>query len=179
MPLALLGKNVPKHTAQSFVTQVIEPVLCRLTEIPFSAAAAQLLLGTALHESGGLKFRRQLGSGPARGLFQMEPATHNDLWKNFLAFKKPLAAEVEALLSAPGADKVAELETNDNYAAAMARVHYWRAPAALPKAGNTTGQATYWKRYYNTPLGKGTPKKYLDDYALHGGGAVTFRSSCP
>jgi hypothetical protein len=105
-----------------------------------------------------------MGNGPARGFFQMEPATHDDIWTNYLAYHKPLAELVTALKSSPAAKGSAELENNDLYAAAMARVHYKRAPGALPAAGNLQAMASYWKQYYNTPLGAGTPKQYMDDW---------------
>lgn len=178
MSLALSLMCHETHTPQSFTRLVIEPVLCALGSVTFSRAATELLLGTALHESGGLAHRRQISGGPARGFFQMEPATHNDIWDNFLAFRATLRSEVEALLSDPRADRIHELEFNDNYAAGMARVHYLRAPDALPQAGDLIGQSNYWKRHYNTPLGAGTPAKYRSDWASHGGSSVAFRSGC-
>jgi hypothetical protein len=43
----------------------------------------------------------------------------------------------------------------------MCRVHYYRVPAALPPAGDLAEQAAYWKRYYNTELGRGTVEHFL------------------
>ncbi|WP_338332147.1 hypothetical protein [Acetobacter sp. LMG 32666] len=54
-----------------------------------SDAAVNLLLGTALVESG-IYFLRQL-RGPALGFWQMEPATHDDCWHTFLNQKADLA----------------------------------------------------------------------------------------
>ena len=42
---------------------------------------------------------------------------------------------------------------------AICRIHYWRKPGAIP--AEIEGQAAYWKRHYNTPLGRGTVEKYL------------------
>ena len=47
------------------------------------------------------------------------------------------------------------------YGAAICRLCYYRAPGALPDEGDPEGQARYWKRYYNTPLGAGTVEKYI------------------
>ncbi|SHG85985.1 hypothetical protein [Marivita hallyeonensis] len=162
-------------TPQIFTTRVIEPVLCHLEN--FSKSATQLLLGTALHESMGLKHRRQIG-GPARSFFQMEPATHDDIWNNYLAYRDDLRGRVEALMSLPNADKHVELEFNDNYAAGMARVHYLRSPDPLPKSDDIVGHSNYWKKHYNTAKGKGTPTKYQNDWTAHGGPKVYFRSDC-
>ena len=57
---------------------IIEPVLSRLHAA--SPAARALLLGTAAQESAMGRYIRQLRGGPALGIFQMEPATHDDIW---------------------------------------------------------------------------------------------------
>ena len=66
------------YTPRAFVNNVIHPTLCSLTEISYAAAAVELPLGTARVESG-LRHRRQIGGGPALGLSQMEPNTHDDI----------------------------------------------------------------------------------------------------
>lgn len=142
----------------AFLVDTIRPTLQSIGL--HTPAAEQLLLGTAMQESN-LVHRRQLGNGPARGYFQMEPATHNDIWNNYLAFKPTLGAKIASLLSAPTADRIGELEHNDRYACAMARAHYHRVPAALPAEGDIVGMAHYWKRYYNTVLGAGKPEEFL------------------
>ena len=160
-------------TPELLLNAIIEPTLCHLKEISFSKAASQLILGTAIHESL-LKHRRQMGGGPARGLFQMEPATHNDIWDNYLKYRQKIADQVQALKSTPGADGVAELEYNDNYAAAMCRVHYYRAPGALPAFDDLDKMAAYWKQYYNTSAGKGTVEKYKKDWNAHTKGKTLY-----
>src|SRR5262245_21735563 len=112
-------------------------------------AAEQLLLGTAIQESL-LVHRRQLGNGPARGLFQMEPATHDDCWNNYLKFRPPLAGKVRQTLMPAQEPTASILEVNDSYAAAMCRVRYLRVPARLPAADDIASLANYWKQHYNT-----------------------------
>jgi hypothetical protein len=145
-------------SAPAFAETVIRPTL-RIMGC-WSEAAEHLLLGTAIAESG-LKERVQRGGGPARGLFQMEPATHEDIWNNFLRHRPPLAQSVRAFLSTPAADRIAELEHNDRYACAMARVHYLRVKAAIPTTAKVTDLAAYWKAHYNTPAGKGTVQHFV------------------
>jgi hypothetical protein len=169
------GSRRDDWTPQEYLTQIIEPVLCHLGA--FSMGAAQLVLGTALHESGGLRHRRQIGGGPGRSYFQMEGATHDDIWNNYLVYQKALKTLVEALLPG-GANKHHELENNDNYAAAMCRVHYRRQRPALPAFNDLQGQASYWKQHYNTPLGAGTTTKYLNDWNTYVRAPLTFRASC-
>jgi len=55
-----------------------------------------------------------------------------------------LADKVSTSMTSPSADKYDELENNDNYACAMARVHYQRVPASLSEAGDVQAQAGYW-----------------------------------
>ena len=150
------------NKVNDFRSNTIKPVLAQLGAT--NLAAEELLLGTALQESLFLKYRVQMGGGPALSYYQMEPNTHNDIWDNYLKYRPELAAKVTAFLSSAKADKIAELESNDNYATAMARVHYMRVPEKLPEAGDVAAQANYWKQHYNTPLGKGKPSEYIEKW---------------
>jgi len=141
-----------------FVTRIIDPALDLLKLN--SLAARELLLGTALQESR-LTYLVQLGKGPALGLFQMEPATHDDIWENFLAYKPELSGRIAQI--EPEYDAHAMIG-NLWYAAAMCRVHYFRAKASLPEAGDLNAQAAYWKRYYNTVRGAGTVDEYIHNW---------------
>ena len=137
------------------VDLVIRPTLRALEPaVPFSEAAVEMVYYTAAAESG-LDALTQLGGGPARGIYQMEPATHDDIWENYLAFRTGLRAAVQRLL-APVPAHVDQLVTNLAYATAMCRVHYRRVPAALPPAGDLDAHARYWKDHYNTAGGAGT-----------------------
>ncbi|MBF0165084.1 MAG: hypothetical protein HQM01_11385 [Magnetococcales bacterium] len=138
--------------------QIIRPTLQRL--ILWSEAAEELVLGTAIQESG-LRFVRQLGSGPARGLWQMEPATHDDLWLNYLHSRTKLALNILGPYPKPDPGR---LVWDLTYSCAMCRVHYLRCPQELPSAGDIKAQAAYWKKFYNTPLGAGTVEQYLANW---------------
>lgn len=128
----------------------------------WSAAAENLLIGTALVESG-LKHLRQLGGGPALGLYQIEPATHADVWDHFLDYRDDLADRVEALLAEEPAEE-AQLVTNLAYATAIARLIYWRVPEPLPAAEEIEALGVYWKTHFNTALGKGDPAEFAQRY---------------
>ena len=147
---------------KAFLDEVILPALAKLELDPNPRAVAQLLLGTAIQESN-LQFRRQFGDGPARGLFQMEPVTHDDIWANFLKFNAGLSAKVASFLGGGGPSADA-MENNDLYATAMARAHYRRVPAALPAADDIVAMGAYWKVHYNTLLGAGTAQEFIDHY---------------
>lgn len=146
---------------------VIVPTLQRLDL--YSPAAANLLLATAIAESvvGGWQHLAQVG-GPALGLYQIEPATHRDVWENFLRFRNPLRGKVWGL-SASGqrqgplaVPQDGELIWNLAYATAIARIVYARDPEPLPPAHDLPALGAYWKRVFNTAGGKGTVEGFLD-----------------
>lgn len=132
----------------------------------YSLAAERLVLGTALTESN-LEYIDQMESpygdlkpGPAYGFFQIEAATHDDIWRHYLRYQKELGDKVRHLMCMM-VPEIEQLRTNLQYAAAMCRVHYRRVPAALPNERDLGAMALYWKRHYNTPAGKGEPEDFL------------------
>jgi hypothetical protein len=152
-------------TVRSFAQKVIDPALAAIALDAATTGVRQLLLGTALQESG-LKHLRQLASkdgrrGPALGYFQMEPATHDDIWVNFLDFRRALAARTLAVAGLASGRPEAELMVENHvYAAVMARLRYRRAPGTLPAAGDVKAMGAYWKAHYNTVLGKGLASEF-------------------
>jgi len=161
--------------AQHLLITVIRPTLEMLGR--WTEASEKLVLYTACQESH-LEYLRQLGmegigrgSSMALGLFQMEKATHDDIWVNYLRHRPGIATavrqfELEGLYDD---DNYLELAGNLYYAAAMCRVHYLRVPEALPRADDLRGLANYWKRYYNTSAGHGTPQQFIDNAHRYGG----------
>lgn len=135
---------------RDFDRDIVAPVLKRLGLD--SLAARRLLAGTALTESG-LRFLVQLGGGPGVGVYQMEPATHADIWKNYLHYRPELAGKI-AVYACDGLPRTEQMAGNLYYATALARVHYRRAKPPLPDAENATALAQYHKDHYNTALGK-------------------------
>lgn len=145
-----------------FKNRIIVPTLTRIGLAETNRVS--LVLGTCLHESH-LTYVVQIPNGPALGFGQMEPATHADLWANFLAYQPELANNVRRLAgfreqSSPPAS---ELIGNANYAVAMVAVHYRRIKAKLPP-NEPRALAEYWKKYYNTALGKGTVEQALPHF---------------
>ena len=140
--------------------EVIRPVLREMKM--WSEAAENLLMGTAAHESRSGRYLRQI-RGPARGLYQMEPATHVDLLTNYLRYRDELRDELGKFIAkAPG--PVQQLSTNMAYATAAARLQYWRVPEALPEAQDIIGLAAYYKRHWNTFAGKATEFDFVRAY---------------
>lgn len=161
---------ISKHLRES----VVRPILKYMDM--WSQAAEELILGTAAQESHMGQYLVQLGCGPALGIYQMEPNTFYDIQENFLDYRPNLKAKV-ASLSGFGGTAVAghhpecddfpvaeELIGNLFFSTAMTRVHYLRAPTALPDALDVDGLAEYWKQWYNTPGGKGTAQEFCYNY---------------
>jgi len=140
-----------------FRDYIVEPTLEDLGLM--STSAVELVIGTALQESH-LTYIKQLGNGPALGVCQMEPDTHDDIWDNFLRYRDVLS---DAVLEIGGPD-ARELIWNLKYSVAMCRVHYRRVSNPLPQAGDLSGHAQYWKTYYNTELGSGTTQEYIENW---------------
>lgn len=168
-----------------FKKLIIQPVLHVLDV--YSQEAEELLIGTCAQESqGGTYLFQNIVSKNmletfskglfAVGIYQMEPKTHDDIWKNFLTphvLQKPnkIATIVEKLKSFCNvADKPsAELMLyNLYYATAMARMHYYRVQEPIPKTLNE--QAAYYKKYYNTPDGAASIEEYILNYNKFTGG---------
>ena len=151
------------------LADLIERVLLDLEEftlgkIKFTEEAKTLLLMTAAHESHLGKYIKQV-KGPALGIFQMEPATHEDHW----AYITPRAWLYDALcaMNLECDTDASALEYNLKYAIVMARVHYYRKPEALPSSLSKDyiqQLAEYAKKHYNTEEGKATPEEYSSDY---------------
>lgn len=137
--------------------RIIRPVCIALDM--GGAGVEELLLGTAMQESNCGAHIVQVG-GPALGVWQMEPATHDDLWQNFLSFRKPLGEKV-ATFCFGGLPRAVQMIGNMYYACAMARIQYYRSPLSIPVPGDIAGQAALYKTVYNTPLGAATPEQYI------------------
>lgn len=155
------------------LTYVVTPTLH--AQGLYSLAAAQLVTATAVHESQSGHYLKQV-NGPALGIFQVEPATHRDLFENFLRYRPEhrrnllnfaaLSLADAKHCSIEGLPALLELQliTNLAYAAAVCRLCYYRRPEPLPPANDPIAQARYWKAHYNTPAGRGTVEQFVRHY---------------
>lgn len=142
--------------------QLVNDTLKKLDpEIPYSLDAENLVLGTGAHESCGWKYRKQLNNGPALGLFQMEPATFNDICKNYLKYHPKIVDKIKQISHVNVLNPI-DLINNDRLAICMCRVSYYRQKEPIPNS--IEGYAALWKLRYNTPLGAGTEKEFIENY---------------
>jgi hypothetical protein len=140
---------------------IISEVLDKLekeTNIKKTPEAVNLIYETGMAESG-YRALVQKGGGPALSFFQIEPATARDIFNNYVEYREPL---VQALIvfGVDPMDLDFSVKTNIAVAICLCRFHYRRVPSAIPKTKE--GRAKYWKKHYNTELGKGTIEHYLE-----------------
>lgn len=152
---------------------IIKPTLSVLAQYDRrmnTNAAVEQLMGTAAQESL-LGYHLTQIEGPALGIYQIEPATHDSIWEHYLAHRPELASIVRGLASQHAFEskenRDAELITNLAYATAIARLVYWPKPEPMPSADDREGQAEYWKEHFNTELGDGTVEEYVDSYQAY------------
>ena len=138
----------------------------------YAEAVARLLMGTAAAESL-LKYRRQIGfsmenPNGAWGVWQTEQHAVADSVRylarrrDVLAAAQRFAPSVAEAMCAGALPRLHMIHDDDRLACLFARLHYLRVAEAVPD--DLRGQAGYWKKYYNTRLGKGTVEGYMDKW---------------
>ena len=141
--------------------EVIIPTLDHIG-LNYDDNVINLIMGTAAQESGFYHLK-QLNDGPARGVYQIEPDTHDDIYKNFLLARPELHHRVRELCMPNDImNRFEQIAGNLYYATALCRIHYWRIPEPVPDT--LEKQADYYKQHYNTPAGKATPAEYIANY---------------
>lgn len=115
--------------------------------------ATELLCMLAAHESGAGKHRKQVG-GPALGLLQIEPFTHDSIWDNSDSINK-LANNMGIVRN------VNLLENDDRYTIFIGRCYLLMDTNPLPRT--VCEMAEYAKLYWNR-TGRATPEQYMNDY---------------
>lgn len=149
---------------------IIKPALKYMGGNYYSKESAFLLLCTAAIESDCGYYIKQI-NGPALGIWQMEPKTHNSIWDECdvlheYSFGK-LIADLGLVKNNEenSSDYKSDLTLSPMYACAMARLKYSMDPNPLPKLtgdNNADSRAfyCYYKRVYNTELGASTFDKW-------------------
>lgn len=148
---------------------IVRPTLVALG-LPGGEVAERLVMGTAAHESGGFRYIRQVGGGPALSLWQIEPATAEDAWDRCgearrnalenLGVGYPVRLEWEDVL--PG---------NLYLGAALCRLIYYLKPFTMSgrssKSATPEDLAAIWKRWWNTEEGAGHPEQFVQAYRAY------------
>ena len=124
-----------------------------------SEDASALVYRTGMAESG-YRHLSQMGSGPAVGFFQVEPATIDDTWNNYAVYRKPIMVVLKDMGFDPD-DSRMRVMSSIALQAAFCRLKYRRDRLAIPPVDDLYAQAAYWKRVYNTELGKGSVEHFV------------------
>ena len=142
------------------IKDIIDDILARLEDvgIPNTKEARDLIYETAMAETG-YRHLEQMGGGPAVSFWQIEPATINDIWTNYILYRKPLVQKAYELGFTED-EMDFSVMTNIGVAIFFARIYYRRKPGAIPKT--MEDRAKYWKKWFNTEQGKGTVKHYIE-----------------
>lgn len=139
---------------------IVKPSLNDL--VLYSKDAEELLVFTCAVESGGGTYIKQV-NGVALGIYQMEPATHTDIWINFINFHPSICMKL-SLNFAVHTQSEDRLIYDLRYATAMCRLHYYRNKEKLPSHQDENAIWEYYKKFYNTPLGKAKKEEAISKY---------------
>ena len=135
-----------------------------------SGVSTNLILGTCAVESAFGTYLKQLRGGSALGCCQMELATEQDIWNNYLFYGR--ADKRKAIYKVSGvrsASNNGAMEWNLAYAICMCRLHYRRIKEPFPNPYDIVGMAKYWKSHWNTEKGKGTEQEFIQNYVKYVG----------
>ena len=118
------------------------------------------------HESKGTEYREQIGGGPAKGIFQIEPETNDSRWD-----KSDIIHEVAK--SGGIRRNVDLLENDDVYSVFMARMYIDMDSSPCTKPPSYKNMDKYCKEYWNR-TGKDIGEKYNDDYMAYKQGDIKW-----
>ena len=146
---------------------LVSEVCVKLGEKYSSDTAIELVYNTGLVESK-YEYIKQIGTGPAKSFWQVEPETAVDNCKNFIAIRPELVERVADILNIDPINIVEPdpvfwdwmLHSNNAAGILHCRIKYWRVQESIPPG--VDGLAYYWKKYYNTAEGAGTEEHFKD-----------------
>ena len=147
------------------INHVIIPTL---NEIPkgFSSEAVLAITMIIAHESQRGEYIHQAG-GPALGLIQMEPATHDDTWKHGDSIWRN--AEILGIVNSSAREcdnhpPAKRLIYDLRYCVFMARQRLFMKPGKLPITADVMSE--YLKIHWNSINGSAKFDSYMIDYGL-------------
>ena len=148
--------------AQQLHNFIVKPTLKYMGGNYNSKKMRMLALGTAAVESNCGDTISQVGSGIAKGPFQMEDYTHDSIWENCDALRdSKFANRIKSLCVDALPYDANQLIVSPMYACAMMRLKYAMDSKALPPHDDVTAIYEYYKRIYNTPAGASTLNKFV------------------
>lgn len=145
-------------SSHDLLQQVIQPTLQQLGVT--SAAAEQLLLATAYHQSG---LGKQLQSKQGLGIFDITPEQHTEVWDHYLAKDCDLASQVRGMASQHEFPKAphSELICNLRYATAIAWMLFQYHGVKIPDVADPCMMARCWQKVFGNQSGSGAETEYF------------------
>lgn len=149
--------------------RLIGNVLAGMGDKFASPDAVTLILRTGAVESEYF-YQRQLGEGPARSFWQVEPPTARDILGRYLERedKGNLKMRVQHLLGfqvqwlLEDRDRLdMQLQGNELLGIICCRLKYWPVPEAIPHARYVDLQAAYWLKWFNAG-GRGSIEHFIN-----------------
>ena len=141
------------------IKEIVEYALYKIDS--YSDDALALVVRTGMAESGYRALKGYGEGNPAIGFWQVEPATLNDMITNYIHYRSHYKKNLISLGMNFEKDTIMSVMSNMAVQAALCRLHYRRDKDPIPSWDNLEGQASYWKRVYNTVEGRGTVKHFM------------------
>ena len=135
----------------------------------YSVEAVQLLLMTCATETHLGQYIKQANLGyndGAFGIYQQQALSYNELYDNLITPSQSMTAKMRLYLNYVGKPPVQRLMTDCALATIMARMFYHNIPEPIPEATNVEALAYYYKKYYNTEMGKAKVPEVITAYKL-------------
>ena len=148
------------------IKDLIKDICVQMGEKYAKQEALDIVYATGLVESK-YEYIEQIGTGPAKSFWQVEPETAVDNCRNFIS-KRPellqvcsdiLGIDPYYFIDAQPDDWDWILRTNIAAGILHCRIKYWRVPEPIEECEE--GLAKYWKQHYNTAEGAGTIEHFL------------------
>ena len=140
------------------IKEIVEETLYTLDM--YSDDALSLIMRTGWAESGYRALKGATKGNPALGFWQVEPFTAKDTLDNYVKFR-PHIKEKLLYLGLQENNLEFCLLSNIALQVAFCRLKYRRDSKPIPSWDDIEAQARYWKRVYNSELGKGTVTHFL------------------
>lgn len=150
----MMDKNILKHLIETSLNKIGVD----------SLSAVNLMLGTCAVESNFGEYLKQI-NGPALGIYQIEPNTEKDIWENYLKYHNNFKNIIinDFKIKTYGTYEV----QNFGYQTIIAFLCYYRKNKNFPEHDDIEGLANFWKKYYNTYMGKGKIQDFINKYKIY------------
>lgn len=143
---------------EQLLSEIIRPTLESMGDTYSKPGADILLLATAAQETHCGYWLRQV-SGPALGIYQCEPATHNMVmdWAGTTGHRDVLPAYCSS----------GRMVYDLRYATKIARLLYFSWPDPLPHPSDVDGMWKMYKKCFNSSLGAATELQFKNNWRTY------------